>query len=112
MRTHGETHVQSLRRCHTVKTRRTGRAIRARNKRIIARHGGICHICGHGGADAADHVIPLAQGGPDTEANLLPAHHTEACKTCGIKCNRVKSGNMVAPVIRRSGALNRTTPTG
>lgn len=83
------------------------RAIRARNARVVRDGAGICHLCGHPGADAADHVVPLAQGGSDTVDNLRPAHHFEPCPTCGIKCNRVKSDKVVAPVMRRSGSLAR-----
>ena len=87
-------------------TRKHTRAIRKRNASILAAST-ICHLCGHDGADAADHVIPLARGGSDTRDNLKPAHHFEPCATCGIKCNRVKSGKLVAPVMRRSGSLAR-----
>ena len=83
------------------------RAIRARNARVVRDGAGICHLCGHPGADAADHVVPLAQGGSDTVDNLRPAHHFEPCPTCGVKCNRVKGDKVIAPVIRRSGALAR-----
>lgn len=41
---------------------------------VIARDGGICHLCGEGGADSADHVISRAMGGPDTLDNLKAAH--------------------------------------
>lgn len=67
----------------------------------------VCHLCGHPGADAIDHVVPVNKGGADTDDNKAPAHHTRACPTCGIKCNRVKGARMVAPVIRRSGTLKR-----
>ena len=88
-----------------MEKRQNTRAIRGRNKRVLAASD-VCHLCGHAGADAVDHIVPLAKGGPDTLPNLAPAHHFEPCPTCGIKCNRVKSDNLVAPVIRRSGSLN------
>lgn len=83
------------------------RAIRNRNAKIVRDGAGICHLCGHAGADAADHIIPLARGGADDVTNLAPAHHNAACETCGVKCNRVKGDRIVAPIIRRSGALRR-----
>jgi len=46
----------------------------------------------------ADHIIPLVHGGPDTIANKQPAHR---------RCNSIKSDRKNAPIIRRSGALNR-----
>lgn len=87
-------------------TRKHTRAIRRRNAAVLAAST-ICHLCGHDGADAADHVIPLARGGSDTRDNLKPAHHFEPCPTCGIKCNRVKSDKLVAPVLKRCGSLTR-----
>lgn len=82
------------------------RAIRRRNQRILAASD-VCHICGHPGADAVDHVVSLARGGRDHDDNLAPAHHTVSCPTCGEKCNRVKSDKPFAPIIRRSGSLRR-----
>lgn len=82
------------------------RAIRVRNQAIL-RASDVCHICGHPGSDAVDHVIPLARGGTDDPHNLRPAHHTAPCATCGQKCNRVKSDKPWAPIIRRSGSLAR-----
>jgi 5-methylcytosine-specific restriction protein A len=35
---------------------------------------GCCHICGRKDATQVDHVIPLAEGGPDDETNLAPIH--------------------------------------
>lgn len=47
-------------------------------KRILKRHNGICHVCGLQGADRVDHVIPLAEGGQDVDANKRPIHN-EPC---------------------------------
>lgn len=67
-----------------------------------------CHICGKPidwDADhldplafVVDHVIPLAKGGADTLANKRAAHRS---------CNSLKRARIVAPIIRRSGSLDR-----
>lgn len=56
----------------------SGSKQQARAARVLRSHNGICHICGQPGADQADHVIPLAEDGPDTEANMRPIH-SEPC---------------------------------
>src|SRR5829696_4387684 len=45
-----------------------------RARRVLARYLGACHWCGHKGATQVDHVVPLADGGPDDETNLAPIH--------------------------------------
>jgi 5-methylcytosine-specific restriction endonuclease McrA len=45
------------------------------SKRVIARDRGICHWCGHPGADEADHVVELADGGADELDNMRAIHH-------------------------------------
>lgn len=45
---------------------------------ILQKYDTICHVCGHPGSDQADHVIPLAENGPDTTANMRPIH-AEPC---------------------------------
>lgn len=72
-----------------------------RNARILAACD-ICHICGRPGADAVDHVIPLARGGSEAAGNLRPAHHDVEPY-----CNRVKGTKAYAPIIRHSGSLTR-----
>lgn len=85
--------------------RRRDRFTRDQHKRILQRST-ICHICGHDGADAVDHIIPLARGGSDDLTNKAPAHHNQPCPTCKIKCNRVKGTKIVPKTIRRSKTLN------
>jgi 5-methylcytosine-specific restriction endonuclease McrA len=41
----------------------------------LAAYGTTCHLCRQPGATTADHLTPRAHGGPDTLANLRPAHH-------------------------------------
>lgn len=50
----------------------------------------ICHLCNHDGADQADHLIPVEQGGLSIPSNLKPAHGTKPCPTCGVRCNQVR----------------------
>jgi 5-methylcytosine-specific restriction endonuclease McrA len=85
-----------------VSTKRiNGRARMERNRRILATSD-VCHICGEPGADAIDHVVPLARGGTEDPSNLRPAHHDVPPF-----CNRVKTDKDFAPIIRRSGSLRR-----
>lgn len=44
------------------------------NAVVMRKHRAICHVCGRGGADEVDHVVPLAEGGADTMANRRPIH--------------------------------------
>ena len=85
--------------------RLSGRARMARNRRILAQSD-VCHICGHSGSDAVDHVNPFVVSRDESPANLRPAHHA-ACPTCGRKCNLEKSDKPHAPIVRRSGSLSR-----
>lgn len=72
----------------------------------MMRQSDVCWICGDRidvtlhyldpGAFSVDHVTPRARGGTDDPSNLRPAHR---------RCNRAKSDNTHAPVVRRSGTL-------
>lgn len=81
-----------------------GRPWRRTVARVIRRDAGICWICGQPGADTADHVIPRAQGGPDTMDNLRAAHHNVPPY-----CNRVK-GNRTLEYAVQAIALNTDDP--
>lgn len=58
------------------RTQLSGSREQKRNRFVMRKHGGICHVCGEAGANQVDHVIPLAQGGQDTIDNLRPIHAT------------------------------------
>ncbi len=51
-----------------------GKAKTKRNQRIMRRYQRVCHLCGLPGSNVVDHVIELADGGTEDEANLRPAH--------------------------------------
>jgi hypothetical protein len=55
------------------RVRRTRRHQRHREQ-VMRANTGMCHICGQGGADAIDHIVPVAWGGSDDISNLAPAH--------------------------------------
>lgn len=54
-----------------------------RAKRILFQYDTVCHVCHRPGATLVDHVIPLEEGGPDTDDNLRPIHPEP--------CHRVKT---------------------
>lgn len=54
-----------------------------------------CMWCGHPGADAADHIIPVSKGGdPYALDNLGPIHGVRGCPTCLRKCNNLKGDKL------------------
>lgn len=59
---------------HRVKRGRSGSRRQRMSRAVILRDNGICHVCGEYGANEADHVIPVAEGGPDTFDNLKAIH--------------------------------------
>lgn len=56
----------------------SGSAQQKRALRIIRRDHGICHVCHQPGADEADHLIPIGEGGID-HANNMAAIHARPC---------------------------------
>jgi len=55
---------------------RTGRPWLRMRAFVLARDAGVCWMCGHSGAGAVDHVVPLAQGGDPLDPANLRAIHT------------------------------------
>lgn len=74
----------------------------------IRRQEPACHICGEAidyslphldpRAFVIDHVVPLAKGGSDSLENVRAAHRG---------CNSKKRARVIAPIVRRSGSLER-----
>ncbi|MCA1569325.1 MAG: HNH endonuclease [Chloroflexi bacterium] len=69
---------------------RSGWQQQADARRVLRRHGRICHVCGLGGADQVDHVIPTFEGGPDTDENKRPIH-SEPCHEEKTKAEAVRA---------------------
>jgi 5-methylcytosine-specific restriction endonuclease McrA len=63
--------------------------------RLFALHDERCHLCGGrigvGEAWEVEHVIPLAMGGADDDANRKPAH---------VKCHRAKTTDDAANIAK------------
>ena len=66
-------------------------------KAVLAREGSVCIVCAHGGAEAGDHVLPVAEY-PELEwdvGNIKPIHH-KPCPVCteaagrNVRCNYIK----------------------
>jgi len=69
---------------------------------ILNRDHGICHVCGEPGADQADHVIPLAEGGAHHTDNGAPIH--------GSPCHETKTREEAARGYARHRAQLRLPP--
>lgn len=85
-------------------------------RQVVDYYGGLCHLCDHGGARQADHLVPVTEN-PALAwvmSNCRPAHGAPGnpCPQCGIYCNQVRGGLSVERARRiiaeRSGA--RTPP--
>ncbi|NUS74916.1 MAG: HNH endonuclease [Streptomyces sp.] len=60
----------------------------------------VCIVCGHGAADAVDHVRPVSKGGARLDPdNLAPIHGTAGCPVCLRKCNNEKGDRPLADVV-------------
>jgi 5-methylcytosine-specific restriction endonuclease McrA len=66
--------------------------------RILA-ESDVCILCGHGAADAVDHIHPVAKGGAKLDPdNLAPIHGVAGCPTCLRKCNSEKGAKALTEV--------------
>ncbi|MCP3817822.1 HNH endonuclease [Streptomyces sp. A3M-1-3] len=78
----------------------TSHAYRKIRARILA-ESDVCILCGHGAADAVDHITPVSKGGaPLDPDNLAPIHGVGKCPTCLRSCNSEKSNKPLAQVTR------------
>lgn len=75
-------------------------AFRQMRARLLA-ESDTCLWCGHGGADAADHIVPVSRGGTRLDPdNLAPIHGVDGCPVCGRKCNNEKGDKLPSEVPR------------
>lgn len=65
---------------------------------VHAMWGHDCHLCGHPGANTADHLVPLSlwSNQPYDARLSRPAHGIDACDTCHVKCNTSRSNKALA----------------
>lgn len=73
---------------------KSGRALQAENARLLEIHAGICHVCRLPGATRVDHVIPVAEGGSDSDENKRPIHE--------VPCHREKTAEEARRARRRA----------
>jgi 5-methylcytosine-specific restriction enzyme A len=87
---------------HGARLGKSGWQRKRDNDRTMRRHHGICHVCGRPGADRIDHVINLASGGTDDEANRAPIH--------SVPCHQQKTQAEAAAGRRRRAGVTNVTP--
>lgn len=67
-------------------------------------YGATCHLCGHEGADTADHLEPISLNPtqPIDPHLMRPAHGVDGCPTCGLACNPARGNRAPAAKVRCS----------
>ena len=75
-----------------------------RNRAIILQGEPNCHICGHPGADTADHIVPIDAGGDSSVDNLRPAH-----RKCNSRLGAEYKAKKQAAVIAKRNSIEAKT---
>lgn len=84
----------------------TSYAYRKLRAQVLA-HSDVCIMCGHGAADAVDHIHPVSKGGaPRDPDNLAPIHGVNKCPTCLRSCNNEKSDKLLSEVKRLNTSID------
>ena len=66
--------------------------------RVREMWGTTCHLCGHGEAYTADHLVPVSlwSNQPYDARLSRPAHGIDGCPTCYVKCNSSRGNRQLA----------------
>ena len=67
----------------TPRKRLSGEKLQKLRQQVFTHYGDQCWLCGGGGADTIDHIIPVADGGDDSLDNLRPAHGRKSKQCTG-----------------------------
>jgi len=82
-----------------------------RAQRVIARDGGICHVCHRPGADQADHVVSLLDDGRDDETNMAAIHahpcHTDKSRAEAARARKASRPSRLRPPEPHPGLIKR-----
>lgn len=71
------------------------------NRAIVLSMSDACALCGHGGSDTVDHIIPVSRGGDKHDIdNMTPMHGVRGCPVCYRKCNQEKSNKLMSELER------------
>src|SRR5262245_26814566 len=91
----------------TPTARGFGYEYQAKRRRILARDGYVCHLCGQHRADSVDHLVPRSRGGTNEDSNLAAAH---------LSCNSARGARIIASpkslnpwLVRRAIPLRRAS---
>lgn len=91
--------VQTVRRLRRARaTQAEGSYTVAEWRSLVTRHGGACAYCDRRGPLTADHRVPLARGGTNYIANILPA-----CRSCNARKRLLTESEFRARLARERG---------